>query len=144
MKKPFFLGSLGFLSLIALYFLAMLLLSQSLKETVLQFQELGPWIVSLSAGFGIQVGLYAKTKVLVKKQADSSRGVLVATGTTSSASMLVCCAHHLTDVLPILGFSAASLFLVRYQVPLLIVSLLINFLGIIIMARNLRRASSRA
>ncbi len=144
MKKPFFLGVLGFLSLIALYFLVMLLLSRSLKETVIQFQELWLWIVLLSTGFGIQVGLYARTKILVKKQIDSSRGIVVATGATSSVSMLVCCAHHLTEVLPIAGLSALSIFLIRYQVPILMVSLFFNVLGIIVMIRNMKKLAVSA
>ncbi len=115
----------------------MILLS-SPREAVLQFYYLWPWIISISAGFGIQVGLYTKLKMIIKTD-GAGKGMVFASGATSSVSMIACCAHHLVDVLPLIGFSALSIFFVRYQVPLLSFSLLINLLGITVMIRNLRK-----
>jgi len=47
--------------------------------------------------------------------------------------MVVCCLHHVTDVLPILGLSAAATFLTRYQRPFMLVGLGLNIIGIIVM-----------
>jgi hypothetical protein len=44
--------------------------------------------------------------------------------------MLACCAHHLSDVLPILGVSGAAVFLSAYQTPLLWLGLAMNLAGI--------------
>lgn len=117
----------------------MILLS-SPKVAVLQFYYLSPWIISISAGFGIQVGLYTKLRMIIKAaDKETGKGMVFASLSTSSVSMIACCAHHLVDVLPLIGFSALSIFLVRYQVHLLVFSLLINFLGISVMIRNLRK-----
>jgi len=117
----------------------MILLS-SPRVATLQFYYLSPWIISISAGFGIQVGLYAKLRMIIKTvNPGAGKGMVFASGAASSASMIACCAHHLVDALPFIGFSALSIFLVRYQVPLLSLSLLINLLGITVMLRNLRK-----
>jgi len=47
--------------------------------------------------------------------------------------MAACCAHHLVDLLPILGLSAAALFLSEYQEQLLIFGILANVIGIAMM-----------
>ena len=44
--------------------------------------------------------------------------------------MLACCAHHLSDVLPILGVSGAAVFLSAYQTPLLWLGLAMNLAGV--------------
>jgi hypothetical protein len=47
--------------------------------------------------------------------------------------MVACCAHHVTDLLPILGISAAAAFLARYQSALMLVGLFTTYLGASIM-----------
>lgn len=63
-------------------------------------------------------------------QSAGGAGSLAAGGASAGASMLACCAHHATDVLPFLGLSALSIFLTRYQIPILLGSLAINIIGI--------------
>jgi hypothetical protein len=46
---------------------------------------------------------------------------------------VACCIHHVTDVLPILGLSAAAGFLTRYQRPFMLVGLAMNLIGISVM-----------
>ena len=53
-----------------------------------------------------------------------------ASGTMSGTAMVACCAHHLADVLPILGVSGATIFLAQYQKSFLILGVSINLLGI--------------
>jgi hypothetical protein len=62
-----------------------------------------------------------------------------ASGGTSATAMVACCIHHVTDVLPILGISAAASFLTRYQRPFMLVGLAMNFIGIIVMLAVLYR-----
>ena len=62
-----------------------------------------------------------------------SKAELAATGTISAASMVACCAHHIVDILPILGLSAAATFLLRYQLSFIMIGVLSNILGIISM-----------
>lgn len=43
--------------------------------------------------------------------------------------MVACCAHHLVDLIPILGLSAATLFLSEYQEQFLIFGIVANLIG---------------
>ncbi len=43
--------------------------------------------------------------------------------------MLACCAHHLADVLPIVGVAGAAVFLNAYKTPLLWLSTVMNLSG---------------
>jgi hypothetical protein len=54
-------------------------------------------------------------------------------GGTSITAMVACCLHHVTDVLPVLGLSAAATFLTRYQRPFMLASLGVNMIGILVM-----------
>ena len=56
-----------------------------------------------------------------------------ACGGTSATAMVACCIHHVTDVLPILGLSAAASFLTRYQRPFMLTGLAMNLIGIGVM-----------
>ena len=54
--------------------------------------------------------------------------------------MLACCAHHLVDLLPLVGLSAAAVFLNAYKTPLFLVGIGMNLIGIIVIGRQLRKA----
>ncbi|OGG13084.1 hypothetical protein A2875_00535 [Candidatus Gottesmanbacteria bacterium RIFCSPHIGHO2_01_FULL_46_14] len=99
-----------------------------------QFLALWYLMIPLAIGFGIQVGLYTKMKATLR-----SKSMMTTSGATSGAAMLACCAHHATDVLPFLGLSGISIFLTRYQAPLLLGSIGINSIGICIMHKHLKR-----
>ena len=60
-------------------------------------------------------------------------------GGTSVTAMVACCLHHVTDVLPVLGLSAAATFLTRYQRPFMLTSLGVNLIGILVMLMVLSR-----
>jgi tellurite resistance protein TehA-like permease len=47
--------------------------------------------------------------------------------------MLACCAHHVADVLPILGLTAAATFLSRYRPLFIWVGLGTTLVGILVM-----------
>jgi hypothetical protein len=48
-------------------------------------------------------------------------------------AMVACCAHHVTDVLPILGLTAAAAFLAEYRMAFMLVGLGTTLLGIVAM-----------
>lgn len=58
--------------------------------------------------------------------------------------MAACCAHHVTDVLPILGLTAAATFLAKYRLAFMGVGLGTTFLSIgymlFILIRERRKA----
>jgi hypothetical protein len=54
--------------------------------------------------------------------------------------MAACCAHHIADVAPVLGLSAAATFLAQYQTAFMVVGLGMNMLGIGVMVYILLKA----
>ncbi len=133
--QPVGFGLLASFALLALYGGTMTALS-GLQAAIEQFQALWFLMLPLAAGFGVQVGLYTKIKAAIR---DKANAALATGGTSAGVSMLACCAHHATDVLPLVGLSGISIFLTRYQIPLLVVSLTINGMGIYSMLRHLQK-----
>lgn len=123
-----FRGTLAFLILISIYFLILTLIS-GWNFTLEQFTQFWYYIISLALGFGIQLSLYSYLRGVAKQQA--SKGQLVATGTTSTTAMISCCAHYLTNILPILGVTGIITFISQYQVQFFWVGLAFNLFGII-------------
>jgi len=95
------------------------------------------WIVvPIILGFGVQVGLYVilKKRLFIPVASAGPSGVLTgAGGATSTAAMVACCAHHVTDVLPIVGLTAAAAFLAKYQTLFMLVGLGTTLAGIGVM-----------
>jgi hypothetical protein len=58
--------------------------------------------------------------------------------------MVACCAHHVTDVLPILGLTAAVTFLAEYQTVFMLVGLGTTYTGIAVMLVILIRERRKA
>ena len=127
MRKSIVWGIVSGIGLLLLYAVTMTVLSRSAEAAWDQFNSLWFLMVPLAVGFGIQVGLYVRLR--------EKREMLAAGGGTATVGMLACCAHHLSDVLPILGLSAMSVFLGRYQAPILLASIGINIVGIIWMLK---------
>ncbi|GBD07849.1 hypothetical protein HRbin22_00075 [Candidatus Thermoflexus japonica] len=104
------------------------------------------WLVgAIAAGFGIQVGLYVYLRRLracpVNPHAATA---MTAAGTgTSSLAMVGCCAHHVTDALPLLGLTAAATLLNQYRIPFMVVGIGMNGVGILWMGRALLRIRQR-
>lgn len=62
----------------------------------------------------------------------------------STVAMVACCAHHVTDVLPILGLTAAATFLADYRIAFMLVGLGTTLLGIFVMVVILWKARRQA
>ena len=103
------------------------------------------FVAAIAAGFGVQAGLYAYVRlVLANARAVRSTGALTAAGTgTSTAAMVACCAHHVVDVLPLVGLSGAAIFLNDYRVPIMLTGLAVNAAGIVVMLRLVRTTRAR-
>lgn len=127
-----FFASLG---LFAFYFLILRLGNGSWVGAIEQFRSFWFWIVLLDFGFGVQIGLYSHLRCRAK-DAASTKMAATATG-TSALGMVACCAHHLSDLLPLIGLSGAFLFLTKYQTWFIGLGLLSNLLNIIYITRRL-------
>lgn len=128
MGKSVFKGALAALILLSVYFLILTLVS-GWKFAWGQFTSFWYYIVSLALGFGIQVSLYSHLKSVIKERKEG-RGVLAATGATSTGAMISCCAHYLINVLPILGVTGIITFISQYQIQFFWTGLFFNLLGI--------------
>ncbi|HEB12974.1 MAG TPA: hypothetical protein ENI11_04810 [Actinobacteria bacterium] len=132
-RKSVVIGILA--GLVLLVFFAMTLtLANSLDHVVEQFESLWFWILPLVVGFSVQVGLYSYMRFKIHEMANSAAAKeLAAAGGISTGSMIACCAHHLVNVLPILGLSAFFVFLAQYQVAFILVGIVSNAIGILFM-----------
>ena len=117
-------------SLLFVYFLIVSLVS-GFQFATSQFESFWPFLISLAVGFGIQIGLYSYLKYLVKSSNMVMKDKTVAvTGTTSTLSMISCCAHYLANIAPILGIAGALTIIAQYQVEIFWVGLAFNLFGI--------------
>lgn len=105
----------------------------------------GDWyfVGAIAVGFGVQVGLFVHMRRLQKLRRSRSSTALTGAGTgTSTVAMLACCAHHATDVLPLIGLSGAAVFLTDYRIPFMLLGIATNLVGIVVMLRLLRKHSA--
>ncbi len=138
--KPVILGTIASVGLLLVYVVTMTLLTGSWAATIEQFTVLWWLMVPISVGFGTQVGLYVKLSDTMKQHA---RDTLAAGGSSAVIGMLTCCVHHIADILPLVGLSAISIFLIRFQIPILVTSLAINGIGIYFMLKHLQTVTQR-
>jgi len=136
----------GMVLLMGVYF-AIVSWAESPKHALDLFWE-DRWIViPIMLGFGVQSALYVilKKRLFVPVFHTGPSGALTgAGGTTSTIAMAACCAHHVADVLPILGLTAAATFLADYQTQFMIVGLATNLVGIGVMLFILFRERRKA
>lgn len=139
-------GLLG-MALLAAVYLGIVSWAESPHHTLDLFWE-DRWIIlPILMGFGIQVALYTilKKQLFIPVANTGPSGALTGmSGATSTAAMVACCAHHVTDVLPILGLTAAAAFLARYQIAFMLLGLGTTVLGIDVMLVILLRQRRRA
>jgi hypothetical protein len=133
--RPILFGLLGAAGLLVFY-LGIITLAQSWTHAVEQLIADRWFVGAIVAGFGTQIGLFTYLRGMHARA--MSGGVAASTG-TSTAAMLACCAHHLTDVLAVIGLSGAALFLNAYKTPLLWLGIVMNLAGIAYLLWKIRR-----
>lgn len=131
-------GLIASVTLLTLY-LAIISLAQGVEHALAQLALDAPFVGLIAAGFGTQIGLFVELRVVDRRHRVSAAVTAAGTG-TSAAAMLACCAHHVVDLLPIVGLSAAAVFLNAYKTPLFLVGIGMNIIGIVVIARQLQRA----
>ena len=137
--RPVGFGLFALGALLVAYF-AVLTLVSGWRFTLGQFAEFWYYLLPLAAGFGLQVALYTRLRQLVRTGADS-RSVVAASGTTSTAAMVSCCAHYLVNVAPVLGATGLATFAAQYQVEFFWVGLTFNAAGIAYIGNKLFNAT---
>ncbi len=124
--------------LLALYVLVVGLVN-SFPHAVQEFAKLWPWMTALVLGFATQVGLFAYARAAARAERTAGTGAIAASGGTSAVSMIACCAHHLADVLPLVGLAGAALFLAAHQQLFLLLGVLSSAVGLVFLLGEIRR-----
>ncbi len=130
-------SSLEMLFLAGLY-LGIVSLAMNPQHAVEQFWQDRRFTLPIILGFGIQAGLYITLRkrlyVTLSPALPNGTGptgaVAGASGTTSTLAMIACCAHHVTDVLPVLGLTTAAAFLGRYPAQPMLVGLVMTYVEV--------------
>lgn len=133
--------------LLALLYFGIVSWAESPQHALDLFWEDRRIVIPIILGFGVQAALY----VILKKRlfvpvthTGSSAALTGAGGGMSTVAMVACCAHHVTDVLPILGLTAAAAFLADYRIAFMLVGLGTTILGIIYMLVILMKERQKA
>ncbi len=137
-QKHFLFGLAAAISLLVVYF-SILALAQDMEHAFSQFVVDKWFILPIDLSFGLQMGLYSYLRSLYKV----GTAVPAASGGVSAVSMALCCAHHLIDILPIVGLSVVSIFFARYSTEIFIFALAVNFLGLIFILSFIKKEKSR-
>lgn len=126
-------------SLLFLYF-AIVTAVSGFKFALSQFFSYWYFLISLAAGFGIQIGLYSYLKQLVENSnMVAGRKTVAVTGTTSALAMISCCAHYLVNIAPILGIAGILAIVSQYQIKIFWVGLAFNMFGIAFIGNRIRK-----
>jgi len=128
-------GLIAALGLLAFY-VGIITLAQGWSHAVQQLADDASFIGVIVTGFAAQVGLLTYLRSV---QAHAAAGGVAASTGTSTTAMLACCAHHLTDILPIVGLSGAAIFLNAYKTPLLWLGVIMNLIGVAYLLRQVVR-----
>ena len=138
---PFWAFILGSSSIAAIYF-GVLIWAQGWGDAWSIFLPNRWYVTPIWITFGIQAALFSilRFRLFIPTAVATQSGAVMGTGAgTSMTAMVACCIHHVTDVLPVLGLSAAATFLTRYQRPFMLLGLGMNIFGIIFMLTVLYR-----
>lgn len=130
-------GLIATLSLLVLYFTIVTLVS-GFTFAISQFESFWYFLISLTIGFGIQIGLYSYLTQVVKQNNMAMNDATVAvTGTTSTLTMISCCAHYLATILPILGIAGVLTIVAQYQNEIFWIGLAFNAFGILFISTRI-------
>lgn len=144
MKPKISPNKAGLIALIAMtlfYYAVLWLITGDYYHPVYFFLEKWYLLTPLILGFGIQIALYQKLRIIIQENKSS---MAAASAATSGAAMAACCAHHLAEVFPLLGFLGAASVMTQYQDWFLFAGIVINGIGILYMCYNLSKYKKMA
>ena len=142
---PLGAGVLGAIFLTGVY-LGIVSLAESPEHALDLFWQDKAFVIPILLGFGTQVGLYTLLKkgLYMPMHLPAAGATTAAGGGMSTMAMVACCAHHVADMLPLVGLTAAATFLATWKIPFMVVGLLTNLIGIAIMLREILKARRHA
>jgi len=136
LKNPYIFGvSIGIL--VILFNISIASLAEgSLEKGYQVFLTNGIFVYLIPLAVSLQMGLFRYHRNIITENIVGSEKMGVAGSATSSLAMVACCLHHVSDLLPSIGFIlATSSFLIQYKDDIIIIGLLANVTGSIYIAR---------
>lgn len=130
LKNPFVFGStIGIL--VVFFNISIASLAEgSLKSGYSVFLDNGIFVYLIPLAVGVQMGLFRYHRNMTARNVSGSEKMGMAGSATSSIAMIACCLHHVSDLLPAVGFVlATSSFLTEYKDTIIIIGLLANLAG---------------
>lgn len=99
------------------------------------------WLLApIIVAFGAQVALTAELR-----HRHRAHHLATTTGAGAGASavgMVACCAHHLAELVPVLGAAGMAGFLLDWRIPLMLGGLAVNLVALAIAGRRLLHLTS--
>src|SRR5659263_224650 len=140
LKNPFVFGASAGI-LVVLFNISIASLAEGSFEKGYQvFLTNGIFVYLIPLAVGVQMGLFRYHRNITTGNLAGSEKVGMAGSATSSLTMVACCLHHVSDILPSIGLIlAASSFLIQYKNAIIITGLLSNVAGSIYIARAIIR-----
>ena len=136
LKNPFVFGaSIGIL--VILFNISVASIAEgSLEKGYQVFLSNGIFVYLIPIAVGIQMGLFRYHRNITTGKIEGSAKMGMAGSATSSLTMVACCLHHVSDLLPAVGFLlATSSFLIEYKEAIITIGLLANMIGSAYIAR---------
>jgi hypothetical protein len=141
-------GIVAALAMVGIY-LGILSALQSPAHAFEQLATDGLWVSLVALGFGTQIGMYAHLRIVIHAAKAAGATAMTGAGTgTSTLGMLACCAHHLTDLAPLValtgasGLSGAIGFLTEWKYAFIGLGLIMNAIGIVVTIRTVQKAKA--
>ncbi|MCX9012578.1 MAG: hypothetical protein OIN66_15855 [Candidatus Methanoperedens sp.] len=149
LKNPFIFGAIIGIFVILLNISIASLAEGSFGKGYQVFLTNGIFVYLIPLAVGVQMGLFRYHRNLTaEKKLCGSEKIGITGSVTSSLTMLACCLHHVSDLLPAVGFIlATSSFLIQYKDAIITIGLLANAAGSAYIARAIlkdRSALSKA
>lgn len=131
-------GALASVGLAVFYVGVVALASGSGGHLVEQTRQDWVYLVVITTGFGVQVALLSELRHRRALQPELA-AVGGAGATASGVGMVGCCAHHLAELMPLVGMSGAAVFLTDYRAPIMLVGVAVNLTGVLFAAHALAK-----
>lgn len=136
LKNPFVFGA-GAGILVIIFNISIASIAEGSFEKGYQvFLTNGIFVYLIPFAVSVQMGLFRYHRNITTGNMAGSEKVGMAGSATSSLTMVACCLHHVSDILPSIGIIlAASSFLVQYKDTIIIIGLFANIIGSVYIAR---------
>ncbi|MFA4935193.1 MAG: hypothetical protein WC568_05085 [Candidatus Methanoperedens sp.] len=136
LRNPFVFGASAGI-LVVLFNISIASLAEgSLEKGYEVFLTNGIFVYLIPLAVSVQMGLFRYHRNITTGNVAGTEKMGMAGSATSSLTMVACCLHHVSDLLPSIGLIlAASSFLIQYKDTIIIIGLLANVAGSIYIAR---------